>query len=257
MIKAVFFDIDGTLLPLTDKSVPLSTIESLQKLRENGIKVIVATGRNMMEMEKLPLQDIVFDYYLTMNGQLTFDKDHNIVEAHPIHKEEMEVLEHIFDAKRIPFELISATKRYINYVDDLVIDVRSKTNGTVADIGEYNGEDIFQINAFVDHQKRMLLDDFLDDCDITAWNEYGIDIISKGGGKSVGIRHLIRRLGLTPEEVMAFGDGENDMQMLQYAGIGVAMGNARDRVKEAADYVTDDVDRDGIQKALIHFGLID
>ena len=56
---------------------------------------------------------------------------------------------------------------------------------------------------------------------------------------------------------MAFGDGENDMEMLRYVGIGVAMGNASDAVKAAADYVTDTVDDDGIEKALRHFGLID
>ena len=55
---------------------------------------------------------------------------------------------------------------------------------------------------------------------------------------------------------MAFGDGENDISMLEFAGIGVAMGNAGDEVKAIADYVTDSVDDDGIEKALVHFGLI-
>ena len=63
--------------------------------------------------------------------------------------------------------------------------------------------------------------------------------------------------GLKREEIMAFGDGENDIDMLKFAGIGVAMGNASDEVKAAADYVTDSVDADGIAKALKHFGLID
>ncbi len=58
-------------------------------------------------------------------------------------------------------------------------------------------------------------------------------------------------------EIMAFGDGENDMDMLRFAGIGVAMGNASDMVKAAADYVTDTVDENGIENALRHFGLID
>ena len=55
---------------------------------------------------------------------------------------------------------------------------------------------------------------------------------------------------------MAFGDGENDKEMLEYAGIGVAMGNAKDSVKAVADYVTDSVDDNGIENALRHFGLI-
>ena len=63
--------------------------------------------------------------------------------------------------------------------------------------------------------------------------------------------------GFDRSQVMAFGDGENDIAMIKFAGIGVAMGNASDDVKAAADYVTDTVDNGGIEKALKHFGLID
>ena len=256
MIEAIFFDIDGTLLPYTSKKIPESTVEGIKKLQEKGIRCIVATGRNQMEMEDLPLEVIQFDAYLTMNGQLTFDRNFNIIDAHPIHREEMEVLAQIFKAKRIPFELIGEYKRYINYVDDTVIYVRATTNGTVAPIGEYQGEDIYQINAFVDKEKRQLLESFLDDCDITSWNDKGIDIISKGGGKSKGIKNFLKKFNIKKENVMAFGDGENDIEMLKSVGVGVAMGNAKDSVKEIADYVTDDVTNDGIYKALEHFKLI-
>ena len=71
-----------------------------------------------------------------------------------------------------------------------------------------------------------------------------------------GIDKYIAGLGLTREEIMAIGDGENDMDMLKCAGIGVAMGNAKDHVKAVADYVTVDVDDDGVMKALKHFGVI-
>ena len=92
---------------------------------------------------------------------------------------------------------------------------------------------------------------------ITSWNATGIDIIPKGGGKQNGIKHYIEAHGRDRTKIMAFGDGENDIDMLQYAGIGVAMGNASDPVKRSADYVTADIDDDGIEKALIHFGIID
>ena len=76
-------------------------------------------------------------------------------------------------------------------------------------------------------------------------------------GKSAGIRRYLEEHGLDRSEIMAFGDGENDIDMLKFAGIGVAMGNSSDLVKAAADYVTDTIDNDGIEKALRHFGLID
>ena len=72
----------------------------------------------------------------------------------------------------------------------------------------------------------------------------------------MGIQSVMEHYGLSPDEVMAFGDGENDLPMLRYAGIGVAMGSASDFVKSQADYVTGTVDELGILRALEHYGLV-
>ena len=72
-----------------------------------------------------------------------------------------------------------------------------------------------------------------------------------------GIQKVLEHYGIRREEIIAFGDGENDMDMLQFAGIGVAMGNAGPEVKEAADYVTEHIDEDGLEKALRHYGLLE
>jgi hypothetical protein len=89
------------------------------------------------------------------------------------------------------------------------------------------------------------------------WNPDFTDLIPADGGKSVGIQQLLEHFGLSQEETMAFGDGGNDIEMLQYVHLGVAMGNGTQNVKAAADYVTDSVDEDGIWNALVHFGLIE
>ena len=91
---------------------------------------------------------------------------------------------------------------------------------------------------------------------MTRWYYGGLDIIAAGGGKMAGIKRYLEHIGIAPEEIIAFGDAENDLDMLRYAGIGVAMGNADEEVKAVADYVTADVDDDGIEKALKHFNLI-
>ena len=83
-----------------------------------------------------------------------------------------------------------------------------------------------------------------------------MDIFLPDGGKVYGIRKFVEREGLRAEDVIAFGDGDNDIGMLRYAGLGVAMGNAPDNVKAEADYVTDRVEHDGIWNALERFGLI-
>ena len=256
-IKAIFFDVDGTLLSHSQNDVPDSTRRALEALRARGIKTMVATGRHMAEFSLLPVSDIPFDGYLTLNGNLLLDANRHAYAGTPIDRGEMEVLAHIFQAKRIPFVLIGENGRYINYVNDTVVRTQAETKGTVPELGSYDGEKVYQILAFVPEHQKRLLDDLLDECAVTSWNDTGIDIIPRDGGKSAGIRKYLEEQGFDRAEVMAFGDGENDIDMLRFAGIGVAMGNACDAVKAAADYVTDTVDNDGIAKALRHFGLID
>ena len=256
-IKAVFFDVDGTLLSRSLHMVPDSAKRALAKLQERGIRILVATGRFIDEYETMPMQDIPFDGYLVLNGSLILDKNREILARSPIDPGEMEVLAEIFRGKRIPFALIGENGRYINYVDDTVIKTQTEIQGIVPEIKSYDGEVIYQILAFVPDKQRKLLESILDECLVTSWNETGVDIVPKGGGKAAGIRTYMESQGLRREEIMAFGDGENDMDMLQLAGIGVAMGNATDSVKEVADYVTDTLENDGIEKALQHFGLID
>ena len=88
------------------------------------------------------------------------------------------------------------------------------------------------------------------------WHPAFVDVTAKGNTKQNGIDQIIRHFGIKLEETMAFGDGGNDISMLRHAGIGVAMGNAKEEVKQAADYVTASIDDDGIAKALKHFGII-
>lgn len=88
------------------------------------------------------------------------------------------------------------------------------------------------------------------------WHPEFTDITVKGANKGNALKTVAKQLGLCLEECMAIGDGGNDLTILKAAGIGVAMGNATDEVKAAADYVTTSVDEDGIKLAMKHFGII-
>lgn len=256
-IKAIFFDEDGTLLSHKQNKVPDSARKALARVRAKGVKTVIATGRHMIELSRLPVMELDFDGFLTLNGQLILDRTQKMIAGTPINKAEMEVVAEMFKAKKTPFIMVGQNERYINYVNDVVVETQEKTKGTVPDIGQYSGENIYQCIAFVPEREKKILDEFLDECAITMWNDTGIDIIPKGGGKSRGIEQFLEEQGIDRSETMAFGDGENDIDMLKYVGIGVAMGNASDQVKAAADYVTTSIDEDGISNALRHFGLID
>ncbi len=255
-IKVIFFDVDGTLLSHTTGQVPESTRRALKKAQENGVKIVIATGRDIVELAKLPVMDLNFDGYLTLNGNICLDENKKMFDGNEIDPGEVEILVQIFQGGRIPFVLIGEEGRYINFVDDVVINTQNATHGTIPETGKYHGEKIYQCLGFVAKDVRERLEKLLDNCSITSWNDTGIDIIAKTGGKAAGIQKFLTRENLTRSEVMAFGDGENDMAMIEYAGIGVAMGNGKDSLKQVADYVTSSVDEDGIENALKHFGII-
>lgn len=256
MIKAAFFDIDGTLLSHNTKQVSPGTVEALKKLRDKGIPCIVATGRHRTEMEKLPLEGLTFDGYLTLNGQLILDRNMEFLAGVPIEGEAKRLLLELFESHTLPALLLEEDRVYLNYFAPVVQQVQDAISTPVPPFGAYAGAPIYQACLYLPEGKHECLPKLREHCVVTWWNSGGVDVIAKGGGKVAGIQRFLEVKGIQREEIIAFGDGENDLEMLKFAGIGVAMGNAAPEVKLAADYVTASVDGEGIAKALTHFGLI-
>lgn len=256
MIKAAFFDVDGTLFSHSTKSVPQSALTALEKLKAAGIRCVVSTGRQIHEMDRLPMGGLTFDAYITMNGQLTMDEDRNPLYGMSITGEAKEFALKLFEERKIPVILVEQDRLYLNFENERVRQVQAAISSKVPPVGEYAGAEIYQACVYVAGAEEQVLDPIADKCGITRWHTGAVDVIAKGGGKASAVRRYLKKTGIRSEETIAFGDGENDMGMLQLAGIGVAMGNAEEQVKQAADYVTADIDEDGIEKALKHFGLI-
>jgi len=255
MIKACFFDIDGTLVSHAGGAhVPASAVRALRELHDKGIQLVVCTGRSPAELGELPIQDIPFDAYLTLNGQLCLDRDKRAFDGMPINEGELEILMSMFAAKKIPMLLIGENGRAINYVNDVVENTLEPY--AIPSAKALNGEPIYQMQAFPSGDQKVVLDNLLDECTVTSWSETGLDIIARGGGKDVGIERYLDKVGIPKYETMGFGDGENDIPMFRIVGVGVAMGNGAEATKAAADYVTADIDDDGIMKALRHYGLV-
>ena len=256
MIKAAFFDVDGTLLSYKTKQVCPSARAAIAKLQEQGILCIVATGRHMIQLSKLPVGDIPFDGFVMLNGQLVLDKDQSVLFGVPIEGKAKEFLVEKFNDHTYPAVLVEQDQMYLNCVTDHVQEVNRRMSITPLPLSDYRGGDFYQICAYLRPEDEHLIDPIREDCVLTSWHYGGKDIIAGGGGKMVGIQRYLELLGIKREEIIAFGDAENDLEMIRYAGIGVAMGNGEEAVKAVADYVTADIDDDGIEKALKHFKLI-
>ena len=256
MIKAAFFDIDGTLFSHTIHAIPESTKRTVKLLREKGIKVFIATGRSLKETKRVPLGDMKFDGYVTLNGQICLDAEEKILFEAPIKGEDGAYLLDAFVNKKFPLAIVEKERIYINYIDDSVIRAQKSVNIPLLPIKEYQGAPIYQFIGYMNLEETEKIASKIPNCKITRWYDEGIDIISKDGGKANGIQKVLEFYGMTKEEIIAFGDSDNDMDMLEFAGIGVAMGNAEESVKAVADYVTTDIDEDGIWNACRHLELI-
>lgn len=256
MIKAAFFDIDGTLMSHKSRSVPQSAREAVEKLQAAGILCVAATGRQIQQMNRLPVADIPFDAYITLNGQLILDKDQKVLYGVPISGIAKDILIRMFSNHEIPALLVEEQLTYLNFEDARVVAVQEAISTPTPPLGTYTGKDIYQVCAYLAEGEEVMVQELEGHCVMTRWGFGGLDIIAPGGGKVTGIRWYLDQMGIGPEEVIAFGDAENDRDMLKFAGIGVAMGNATEDVKAVADFVTTDIDDDGIANGLKHFKLI-
>lgn len=261
MIKAIFFDVDGTLLSFKTHAIPQSTLDALTALRARGIKLFVATGRSPQHIGGIK-EMFDFDGYITVNGQYCFNKA-EIIYQNPIDEEDVRSIVSHIDKSDIVCNFVELDCNYYNRIDEKVRELNKIIGETspeftrVEDVSRALQNKIYQLSLFVDEDEE---DDTvfrcLPNCRAVRWFRSFVDVIPANGGKSVGISNVLKHYGFSREESMAFGDGGNDIEMLEYAGVGVAMGNAKVEVQQIADYVTDHVDNDGIYKALVHYGII-
>lgn len=260
MIKAAFFDIDGTLVSLKTKVYPPSTKTALEALRRKGILCFVATGRSKFEMasERL-LAGLEFDGYLTNNGQDAYDAAGRLIYGKPLNPEEVRALYRWAEKTRTACWMVSAEQSMINLINDRVrtamvaIHTQPPLCGSLEPMLD---KPVYKVVLFLPREEMDVPMKLVPQSRKTQWFELGHDIISLDGGKKNAMLEILEHRNISPQEAIAFGDSENDLEMLEAAGIGVAMGNGTDACKAIADYVTEDCDDDGILHALQHFKIL-
>ncbi|NDV65966.1 Cof-type HAD-IIB family hydrolase [Bacteroides sp. 224] len=257
MIKALFFDIDGTLVSFKTHCIPQSTIDAINEVRKKGIKVFIATGRPKIIINNLG--DLKFDGFITMNGAFCYIED-EVIHENSIPNTDVKTAVQLVTDRNITCVFVTENKMSLvnpsQLSDEFSKDLAVQQLPQIS-IDEILQEDIYQMSPFITSEEEPEFMAQIPGCEAGRWHPTFVDVVAKGNGKDRGIDEVIKRIGIKLEETMAFGDGGNDISMLRHAGIGVAMGNAKDHVKAVANYVTDSVDNDGILKALKHFNLVE
>ena len=257
MIKAVFLDIDGTMVSFKTHCVSEETGKSLRKARRNGVKIFVATGRHRNDINNLG--DLEFDGYLSLNGAYCWVGNETVFKKNIPQKDVLTFADYIEKEPKIPCFFVEAERVTVNMINDDVRKMMELVNfspRTIVPANEVKNREMFQLTAFFPIEREAEIVTLLPDCFVSRWHPTFADITVKGVDKSFGIQKISEYLGFSKDEVMAIGDGGNDISMIQYAGVGVAMDNAGEEVKQAADYVTTTVDEDGVGRALRRFGVI-
>ena len=259
-IKAIFFDIDGTLVSFETHEIPQSTIEAIQEAKHKGVKIFIATGRPVALINNIKAVEHLVDGYITFNGAYCFVGERDLM-LNTIPQTDVETM--LKDAKKRDYCVLVCGKREViiyNY-KKIFTDIFVKALGVnnineTRTIDDLQGQPILQLTPFFSEANENKIMPDMPNTISARWHPEFTDITVKGANKGNALKTVAKQLGLCLEECMAIGDGGNDLTILKAAGIGVAMGNATDEVKAAADYVTTSVDEDGIKLAMKNFGII-
>ena len=275
MKKVVFFDIDGTLVTRND-SIPRSTIEAIQQLKQRGHTPVIATGRAPVLMKEVS-KKLKINSYISMNGQYIVHEG-EVVYANPIEMPLVEQVVQVANERQDGILLSTADEIIANSLISLVnrgtlftflkglvglipervqVKMWNRMMKKAPDKSDYENKEIYMLNINANQEEEAAYKKiFGDQLNLTRANEMSMDIVSKNVSKATGAERMIAALGISRKDTIAFGDGLNDMELLNFVKTGVAMGNGFEEIKAAADFVTDSVYNQGIAKGLKELELI-
>lgn len=278
-IKAVFFDIDGTLLT-DNRTVLSSTILAINQLKQAGYVVGIATGRG--PKFSLPyMAALNLDVAICYNGQYILSRE-GVISAQALPVEDLKLLIDYASKKRRDLSFGTATdvvgsrllhigigrlaymlaKRLPNFMAHFLMTGfnqvyrRLRPRSRASMLAKLN-EPIYQVIMLASKRETDNLSTHFPNLKFTRSSPFAADIINQGMSKLCGIARVGEAYNFDLPQVMAFGDSENDLEMLAGVGYGVAMGNANRQVKQIADYVTQSNNHSGIAQALRHYQLIE
>lgn len=257
-IKIVFFDIDDTLRLKTTGYMPQSIQQIFRSLKEKGILTGIATGRTPYGLVP-EIKNLQPDFFVMINGAYVEDAKGKNIYHQPMSQE---LIESVIDwTKEIGIEYgmlgsqkgtLSRRTDRISQVMDLIYEDLD-TNPLF-----YKEDEVYQLLTFEkDGEEATLPSHLQSDLRSIRWDAISSDIVLKQSSKALGVAKVVEKLGLKPENVLVFGDGLNDIELFDYAGISIAMGHSHPELQKHADYITKKVEEDGIFDALEKLGMVE
>ena len=256
-IQAAIFDVDGTLFDYREKKIHDSTVAAIHRLKEQGVTIVIASGRSYPLLGEECLHKIPADYYVTANGHCIQDARGKELFAHRFSFEQTQ-------------RVVDLTRKYGNgllmkYTDFSYLYSKPEEMFQVFNnIGL--SRDAFRVCTAMDHHHKELPIGFTirgaegikrelaaisDEYRVELFHDVTeCDVFSPDRNKMTALRMLAQMLSLNPENCIAFGDSRNDIEMIRWAGMGVAMGNSCQDLKDAADTVCASSWENGIAKTI-------
>jgi len=244
-IRALFIDMDGTLLTVSN-NISHRNMEAINKLMNQGVMVFLATGRHFEVTAPYHKEIGLQTPMICLNGAAIHDGETGRMIQMETVKVNEELLHHLTAEDPCNVIIHTSNGLYCKETNE-EIDYWTKVGQIppryIGDLRLANYNDVLKYSVRTDEQNISAL--FKEEADVINWND-GFEMVAPNVSKWSAIKKLLRAYRINPNEVVAIGDGPNDIEMLRHVGTGVAMGNAREEVKAVSDFVTGHHENDGL-----------
>ncbi|BFI99423.1 Cof-type HAD-IIB family hydrolase [Priestia sp. Y58] len=239
--KLIALDMDGTLLN-NQQEISEENRAAIAKAQEQGVHVVLSTGRSLLTCREYAQSLQLSSYLITVNGSEIWDESGQLVERKLIDASHIEKMWNLTQENKLNFWAVTTDKVWRDeFPEDIASQEWLKFGYDIPD------------DALREEVLKQIAG--ISDFEISNSSLTNLEINALGINKAKGIMTVCERLGISMDEVIALGDSLNDMAMIEAAGCGIAMGNAQEAVKEAADWVTDTNVNNGVAKAISHWVL--
>jgi Cof subfamily protein (haloacid dehalogenase superfamily) len=257
-MKYIFIDFDGTIMNSHTGQIPQSTYDTIKELQNQGHQVIITTGRNLYLLEDYPKR-LNINWVSGSNGRFLSKDLVTLDYEDPIPKQAVLDLIRDLKAHRIDY-VLSTHDAYVTHqkfgpsIDLFSEHFKMQYPQIIETFEDY--DHIFQINVFSDQE---IPQEILNTTPLSFLraSHHGFDVTMGNTLKEKTLEYVRSKYDVKREDIIAIGDGLNDMGMIQYAGFGIAMGNASNEVKAVANYVTETIDNEGLYQAFKYMRLVE